>query len=121
MNQLRSRPFQKASWLFARCRIVLVMLLTLGMAVQAGTVAGQSASSAADPDGLSRADWAAIQALINPAQQAYVKASNTELADAFGNGVAVSGDTVVVGAFAEASGATGVNGDQSNNSAGSSG
>src|SRR5262249_50884845 len=59
-------------------------------------------------------------------QQAYLKASNTEANDDFGsasNGnfsassVAVSGDTVVVGAPYEASAATGVNGNQADNSA----
>jgi hypothetical protein len=55
------------------------------------------------------------------AQQAYLKASNTETGDRFSSSVAVSGDTVVVGAPSEASNATGVNGNQSNNSAASSG
>ena len=55
------------------------------------------------------------------AQQAYLKASNTEADDHFGQAVAVSGDTVVVGAFGEDSNATGVNGNQTNNSAGTSG
>jgi hypothetical protein len=50
-------------------------------------------------------------------QQAYLKASNTELRDYFGSNVAVSGDTVVVGASSEDSSATGVNGDQADNSA----
>ncbi len=54
-------------------------------------------------------------------QQAYLKASNTEAIDRFGWSVAVSGDTVVVGAYLEDSIATGVNGDQANNSAGDSG
>jgi hypothetical protein len=55
---------------------------------------------------------------IDPiAQQAYLKASNTDAWDWFGSSVAVSGDTVVVGAFNEDSNATGVNGDQSDNSA----
>ena len=59
---------------------------------------------------------------IDPiAQQAYLKASNTELSDAFGGSVAVSGDTVVVGAGGEDSNATGVNGDQSDNSVSGSG
>jgi len=50
-------------------------------------------------------------------QQAYLKASNTDAGDAFGISVAVSGDTVVVGAIGESSNATGVNGDQTDNSA----
>ncbi|MFN0204729.1 MAG: FG-GAP repeat protein [Planctomycetota bacterium] len=59
---------------------------------------------------------------IDPiAQQAYVKASNTNLEDRFGYAVAVSGNTVVVTAPLEDSNATGVNGDQSNNSVTDSG
>jgi hypothetical protein len=54
-------------------------------------------------------------------QQAYLKASNTEAGDFFGYSVAVSGDTVVAGAFGEDSGATGINGDQTNNSASEAG
>jgi hypothetical protein len=51
------------------------------------------------------------------AQQAYVKASNTEAFDLFGFAVALSGDgqTLAVGAIAEASSATGVGGAQLNN------
>ena len=52
----------------------------------------------------------------NWTQQTYLKASNTGAFDNFGQSVAVSGDTVVVGAYGEDSGATGVNGNQSNNS-----
>jgi hypothetical protein len=54
------------------------------------------------------------------AQQAYLKASNTNGGDSFGT-VAISGDTVVVGALQEDSSATGVNGNQSDNSATDSG
>jgi hypothetical protein len=54
-------------------------------------------------------------------QQAYLKASNTGGNDRFGWSVSVSGDTVVAGAFNESSSATGVNGDQSDNSASGSG
>jgi hypothetical protein len=50
-------------------------------------------------------------------QQAYLKASNTGANDQFGASVAVAGDTVVVGAYLENSSTTGVNGDQTNNSA----
>ncbi|NNM30549.1 MAG: integrin, partial [Akkermansiaceae bacterium] len=51
------------------------------------------------------------------AQQAYLKASNTGADDWFGSAVAVSGNTVVVGAPFEGSSATGVNGNQDDNSA----
>ena len=54
-------------------------------------------------------------------QQAYLNASNTETGDNFGYSVALSSDAVAVGAFNEDSNATGVNGDQTNNSASGSG
>ena len=54
-------------------------------------------------------------------QQAYLKASNTGVNDNFGSSVALSGDTLVVGATGEDSNATGVNGNQTDNSAGRSG
>jgi len=54
-------------------------------------------------------------------QQAYIKASNAETDDFFGFSVDISGDTMVVGAFLEASSAKGVNGDQTNNAAISAG
>ena len=54
-------------------------------------------------------------------QQAYLKASNAEAGDQFGYSVAISGDSVVVGAWFEDSNATGVNGTELNNSAYNSG
>lgn len=50
------------------------------------------------------------------AQEAYLKASNTDMGDGFGTGVDISGDTIVVGAPAERSSATGVNGSEVDNS-----
>ncbi|MEZ5352872.1 MAG: FG-GAP repeat protein [Bryobacteraceae bacterium] len=55
------------------------------------------------------------------AQQAYLKASNTDASDWFGSSVAISGDTVVVGALGEDSNATGINGNQADNSASNAG
>jgi hypothetical protein len=56
-------------------------------------------------------------------EQAYIKASNAEAYDYFGSSLALSedGDTLFVGAPGEASGATGANGDQADNSRGISG
>lgn len=54
-------------------------------------------------------------------QQAFLKASNPGFQDAFGIAVAIDGDTLVVGAPSEDSGAQGVNGDQNNNAVGNSG
>jgi hypothetical protein len=54
-------------------------------------------------------------------QQAYLKASNTGEGDVFGWPVSLSGDTLAVGAPYDSSAATGVNGNQSDNSAAGSG
>jgi hypothetical protein len=56
-------------------------------------------------------------------QQAYVKASNTEASDSFGDQVALStdGSTLLVGARWEDSNATDIGGDQTDNSAASAG
>lgn len=56
-------------------------------------------------------------------KQAYVKASNTDAGDGFGNEVALSsdGDTLAVGATGEASSAAGFGGDQQSNSEPSAG
>jgi hypothetical protein len=57
------------------------------------------------------------------AQQAYVKASNTEASDQFGYSIALSGDgnTLAGGAYTEDSAAIGIDGDQTDNTADSSG
>jgi drug/metabolite transporter superfamily protein YnfA len=63
------------------------------------------------PAGLSATDWVQIKAMLPAAipsvQQAYLKASNPGKEDFFGQSVAISGDTVVVGAYQEASNGTG--------------
>ncbi|MBK9259105.1 MAG: cadherin-like beta sandwich domain-containing protein [Polyangiaceae bacterium] len=54
-------------------------------------------------------------------QQSYIKASNPGNADAFGSSVAISGDVLAVGAFAEDSNAVGMNGSQQSNTDADSG
>ncbi len=54
-------------------------------------------------------------------QKSYVKASNTDANDSFGRVVGLSSETLVVGAFNEASGDAGINGNQADNSATSAG
>jgi hypothetical protein len=63
----------------------------------------------------------AVYTFGGTSHDAYLKASNTDAGDGFGYAVAVSGNTVVAGAIQESSIATGVNGDQSDNSAHSAG
>jgi len=48
-------------------------------------------------------------------QQAYLKASNVQISDRFGYRVAISGDKTLVSAYGESSNATGVDGNQLNN------
>jgi FG-GAP repeat/Bacterial Ig-like domain len=50
-------------------------------------------------------------------EQAFLKGSNTESGDTFGYSVAVSGDTIIVGAYGESSNSVGVNENQVNNNA----
>lgn len=56
-------------------------------------------------------------------QQAYIKASNTEAGDEFGDMLAINADgtTLAVSAVSEDSDATGIDGDQANNNASGSG
>jgi hypothetical protein len=54
-------------------------------------------------------------------QQSYVKASNSDAIDQFGQSVALDGMTIVIGAAGEASNATGIGGNQADNSAAGSG
>lgn len=49
--------------------------------------------------------------------QAYIKSSNPDIEDRFGYSVALEGDTLAVGAYGEQSAATGLNGDQADNTA----
>jgi hypothetical protein len=71
----------------------------------------------------SAADAGAVYVFVRTvgvwSQQAYVKASNTEVGDYFGSAVALSGDgqTLAVGALYEDSVAIGVDGNQADNSA----
>jgi len=78
-----------------------------------GVNGNQTDNSAPD----SGAAYVFVRAGSTWTQQAYLKASNTGSVDLFGASVAISGDTIVVGAGREDSNATGVNGDQANNNA----
>jgi hypothetical protein len=66
---------------------------------------GQADNSA----GLAGAVYVFVRTGTTWTQQAYLKASNTEAGDEFGSSVALSGDTLAVGAVGEASAAVGVN------------
>ena len=95
-----------------------VVIGAYGEASNASGVNGNQSDNSASASG---AAYVFVGSGTNWTQQAYLKASNTGAGDFFGYSVAVSGDTVVIGAYGEASNATGVNGNQSDNSAGESG
>ena len=67
-------------------------------------------STAPTDDSVSQAGAAYVYTRTGTAwsQQAYLKASNTGGSDFFGHSVAISGDTIVIGAFGEASNQTSV-------------
>ncbi|WP_193213421.1 choice-of-anchor D domain-containing protein [Luteolibacter marinus] len=98
-----------------------------GDTVVIGTEQEDSNATGIDGDGgnniASRAGAAYVFARSGSAwvQQAYLKASNTQANDRFGTSLAISGDTVVVGAPGEAAATAGVNGDETNNNASGSG
>jgi hypothetical protein len=106
--------------------ILLLAIFLLGISptpAQAQTASARSAErSRRSPAGLNPADWTQIRALmpamVIDAQQAYIKASNTEADDRFGFAIAISGDTLVVGAPYEASNAIGGETDNSAYNAG---
>jgi len=84
----------------------------------AAGVGGDQASNALD---LSGAVYVYRRAGASWAQEAYLKASNPGLEDGFGEAVALSGDTLAVGAPFEDSGGLGIGGTQASEAAPSSG
>jgi hypothetical protein len=95
--------------------------VVVGAAFEDSNATGINGNQSDNSQTNSGAAYVFVRSGTNWTQQAYLKASNTEQDDRFGVSVAVSGDTVVVGAERERSNATGVNGDQNNNGAGGSG
>jgi len=95
--------------------------VVVGAYLEASNATGVNGNQSANSANGSGAAYVFTRSAGVWSQQAYLKASNTGAGDLFGISVAIAGDTVVVGAYGEASNATGVNGTQSDNSAGTSG
>jgi hypothetical protein len=93
-----------------------------GVTIVVGALDEDSAAKGVNGDQLNNAavDSGAAYVFVRSgttwSQQAYLKASNTDVADEFGVSVAVAGDSVAVGAAQEDSGAPGINGNQADNS-----
>jgi hypothetical protein len=97
------------------------------LAVSAPNESSNAAGIGGDQTNNSAADAGAIYVFTRDgaiwSQQAYIKASNTEATDFFGESVSLSADsnTLAVGAYGESSNANGINGAQADNSLSSSG
>jgi len=99
-------------------------VLAVGADAEDSSATGINGDEADDSANSSGAVYLFSQNAGTWSQQAYVKASNTEEGDLFGvSGIALSSDgsVLAVGAWDESGGATGINGDQADNSAEGSG
>jgi len=95
--------------------------LVVGAAGEDGAATGVDGNEADDSAAGAGAAYVFTRSGSSWSQQAYVKASNTDAGDAFGQSVAVDGDTLLVGASLEASDATGVDGNEADDSAAGAG
>ena len=95
--------------------------LAVGAKFEASAATGVNGNQADNAATLAGAVYVFVRSGTTWTQQAYLKASNTGAGDEFGSSVSLSGDTLAVGAPGESSAATGVNGNQTNNPASSSG
>src|ERR1051325_547828 len=95
--------------------------LVVGTATESSSATGVNSNQINDSAPVSGAAYVFVRNGTTWSQQAYLKASNTGAGDNFGCSVSISSDTVVVGARYEDSNASGVNGNQSDNSASDSG
>ncbi len=93
--------------------------LAVGAVYESSNATGINGNQADDSAAKSGAAYVFTRTAAAWSQQAYVKASNTEAQDNFGMSLALSsdGNTLAVGARSESSNATGINGNQADNSA----
>jgi hypothetical protein len=95
----------------------------VGAALESSAATGINGNQASNAASGAGAAYRFTRSGATWSQVAYVKASNTETNDDFGFSVALTGDgsTLAVGAFGEDSAATGVGGNQADNSASQAG
>jgi len=93
--------------------------LAVGAALEDSSATGVNADQADNSADTAGAVYVFSRSGSTWSQQAYVKASNTDADDRFGSAATLSGDgqTLAIGAPFEDSGATEVNGNQTDNSA----
>jgi hypothetical protein len=92
-------------------------LVLVGAAQESSNATGVNGNQSDNSAPIAGAAYVFARSTTNWSQQAYLKPSNTRTFGEFGISLAVSGDTVVVGADGDFSNATGVNGNQSNTNA----
>ena len=97
--------------------------LPVGATEESSAATGVNGEQNDDSERFSGAVYIFVRGGVLWQQQAYLKASNSEIAERFGNALSLStdGNTLAVGGRDEDSAATGINGDQSDGSAESSG
>jgi cysteine-rich repeat protein len=97
--------------------------LAVGAYLEASAATGIGGNQADNSTRFAGAVYVFTRSGTTWSQQAYVKASNTDVGDIFGAIIALSGDgsTLAVSATEEDSAATGINGNQFDNSAGATG
>jgi hypothetical protein len=95
--------------------------MAIGAELEDSSATGVNGNQSDDSANSSGAVYVFVRNGGNWTQQAYLKASNTGGGDFFGSSVALSGETLVVGAPFEDSSAREVNGNQSDNNASSAG
>jgi hypothetical protein len=110
-----------ASDLFGSSVAISGNTVVVGAPQEGSNATGVNGNQANNSAEISGAAYVFVRSGTTWTQQAYLKASNTNAYDLFGDSVAIDGDTVVVGAFQESSNATGVNGNDADNSATDSG
>jgi hypothetical protein len=91
--------------------------LAVGAVEEDSSATGANGDQANNGAGISGAVYVFTRSAATWAQQAYIKASNTDAQDRFGGAVSLSadGNTLAVGAYDEDSSATGVDSDQTDN------
>jgi hypothetical protein len=95
--------------------------VVVGSAGENGAASGVNGDQSLEGLPTIGAAYVLVRIGTNWVQQAYLKASNPAPQDQFGASVAISEDTIVVGAPGEDSGSAGINGDQNSNAAAGSG
>lgn len=118
-NTQGATPAHPAGDQFGFCVALAGDIMVVGAPGESSSATGVNGNQSDTSAPSAGAAYIFVRNGANWTQQAYLKASNTRAGAGFGTSVAISGDTVIVGAPYESSNAAGVNGDGSNNNSSS--